>query len=634
MGIVRILPDKLANQIAAGEVVERPVSALKELVENALDAGATRIKVEVDAGGKKRIRVEDNGTGMDREDCLMALERHATSKLTRSEDLFSIKTLGFRGEALPSIASVSRFTLESRQKEAAFGVRVMVNGSKLRDVVEIQKAPGTTVLVENLFYNIPARRKFLRTTETELSWIVNLMTTYSFAHVDTFFSLAHNGKTLFSVTPVKTLKERIFQHYGRNLIEDLLPLDHTEGEFRFHGLISKPHVRKTSRNYQYLFVNGRLVRDKMLNHAIFEAYKEFGESRQYPVIFLFIECPSQEVDVNVHPAKTEIKFIHSNQVHQWVVEGMRNVLLTVPQVTPWRPKDRFQRGSSSEEQGPVPSQPKLPFTENRGSERETRSFLNAGPAVSGTGSDYQTGSATPYARFLREKQELFTETEAGGEDGGLSGKEEVKDPSSIVDHAVAARNEAPEIPRVIGQYKESFILAEEEDALLLIDQHVAHERILFDQIFESYREGNIETQLLLIPLTIDLTPAQVVRLEECLPLLKSFGFDLDRFDSNTFVIREIPAFLPDSNMQTMVLELIEKAQGKRGETAIEALIQHMAAMKACKAAVKINMRLNPEKMQHLVDTLYRSQTPLFCPHGRPIVLRMTDVEIEKNFLRR
>jgi len=248
LGKVRILPDKLANQIAAGEVVERPVSALKELVENALDANATSIKVEIEAGGKSKIRVEDNGIGMDREDCLMALERHATSKLTRSEDLFSIKTLGFRGEALPSIASVSRFTLESRQKDAEHGVQIKVHGTTLRDVAEIQKQPGTTVTVEQLFFNIPARRKFLRKTETELSWIVNLMTTYSFAHVDKFFSLRHNGKVLFQVSPVKSLKERIYQHYGKKFVDDLIPFNSEFGVFHIHGLISKPHVRKTSRN--------------------------------------------------------------------------------------------------------------------------------------------------------------------------------------------------------------------------------------------------------------------------------------------------------------------------------------------------------------------------------------------------
>ena len=622
MGVVRILPDKLANQIAAGEVVERPVSALKELVENALDAGASRISVEIEAGGKKRIRVEDNGVGMDREDCLMALERHATSKLTRSEDLFSIKTLGFRGEALPSIASVSRFTLESRHREAECGVKVTVHGSTLKDVRDIQKQPGTTVTVDNLFFNIPARRKFLRTTETELSWIVTLMTTFSFAHVDKDFSLFHNGKPLFQVSAVKTLKERIYQHYGRRLLDDLIPFDCQEGGFHIRGLLSKPHVRKSNRNYQFLFVNGRLVRDKVLNHAIFDAYREFGESKQYPVIFLFISCDSTEVDVNVHPAKTEIKFIHSNQVHGLVSDTLKQALTSIPQTTPWRQAKPLVEGRAEADQ-PQEVQEHIPLDR---------------PPVT-------YSESTPYAKFLREKEAFFGEPAEGSTQAFAS--RPIDSPSQETTSMQATSpervSEAPavegqtsglKIPRIIGQYKESFILAEDDDALLLIDQHVAHERILYDQIYESFTSGSIETQLLLIPQTIELTPAQIIRLEEAMELLGTFGFDLDRFDGNTFVIREVPAFLPEGDLQRMVIELVDKAQGEMGETAVEQMIQHMAATRACKAAVKINMRLTHEKMLHLVEELYRSNTPLFCPHGRPVVLRMTDLDIEKNFLRR
>ena len=617
MGIVRVLPDKLANQIAAGEVVDRPVSALKELVENSLDAGATRIIVDVDAGGKKRIRVEDNGVGMDREDCLMALERHATSKLTRSEDLFSIKTLGFRGEALPSIASVSRFSLESRRKDMSFGIRVSVSGSTLKDVREIQKQEGTTVTVEQLFFNIPARRKFLRTTETELSWIVNLMTTYSFAHVDKFFSLSHDGKLLFQVPPVKTLSERIYQHYGKTLIGELLPFDRHDGLIHIHGLLSKPHFRKTSRNYQYLFVNQRLVRDKVLNHAISDAYREFGESKQFPVIFLFIECPSDEVDVNVHPAKTEIKFINSGQVHDSVRDTLKETLLQIPQTTPWRPRGSQQDANAVISPPDIDAKQETLFSAS--SSRQTH---------------YEEPQTSPYSRFLRERNSFFGQDSSNQNlpeavpDDKLEQKPGFQPPTGALGSSLF------EAPRVIGQYKESFILAEDRDALLVIDQHVAHERILFDQIFESYRHNSIETQMLLVPLTIELTGAQVIRLNESLPLLRTFGFDIDRFDGNTFVVREVPGFLPHADVQSMVLELIEKAQGQTGETAIETLIQHMAATKACKAAVKINMRLTIDKMQHLVNELYRSQTPLFCPHGRPVVLRMTDFDIEKNFLRR
>ncbi|PIE01673.1 MAG: DNA mismatch repair protein MutL [Acidobacteria bacterium] len=614
MGRVRVLPDKLANQIAAGEVVERPVSALKELVENALDAHATSIKVTVDAGGKRRIRVEDDGVGMDREDCLMALERHATSKLNRSEDLFSIKTLGFRGEALPSIASVSRLTLESRQKEAEHGHRVTVHGSKIKDLKEIQKMPGTTVTVDQLFFNMPARRKFMRKTETELSWIVNLMTTYSFAHTDKFFSLTHNGKTLFRVTPVKTLKERIYQHYGKPFVDDLLPFQREFGPFKLHGLLSKPHVRKTSRNFQYLFVNGRLVRDKVLNHAIYDAYREFGETRHYPIIFLFLECPSDEVDVNVHPAKTEIKFIHPNDVHDHVRDTLKAVLVQIPQTTPWKTTARpeFNQRLSPAEHS-TSSQEQEPQVQTRFNFSRTGQSQDPGVV-------YQKSESTPYSRFIREHGQVFeTETQ----------NKPVIPPDQPSQETVHE-----ESPRVLAQYNDSFILAQEPGALLLIDQHVAHERILYDQVLESYTSGQLESQMLLIPQTFELTRAQSIRLEESMDFVRSFGFDIDRFDSQTYVVREVPAIVSGGQEAEMVVELIEKALGNRGETKVEAMIQHLAATRACKAAVKINMRLSLEKMQHLVDQLWKSKTPLFCPHGRPIVLRFTDEEIEKNFLRR
>ncbi|CAM2067646.1 DNA mismatch repair endonuclease MutL [Sulfidibacter corallicola] len=651
MGRIRVLPDHLANQIAAGEVVERPASALKELVENSLDAGADKIRVVLEAGGKRRLRVEDNGCGMDRDDCLMALERHATSKLTRAEDLFSIRSLGFRGEALPSIASVSRMTLESRRAEDESGVRVELNGSKLFKVTEISRPPGTTITVDQLFFNIPARRKFLRKTETELSWMVNLITQYSMAHIDKHFILEHNDRTIMDVTPVKSLKERIYQHFGKSMIDELVPFESQRDWLKVWGLTALPTLLKNSRNFQFLFVNGRLVKDKVLAHAIGEAYTGFGEGKIYPVIFLFLEVPSEEVDVNVHPAKTEVKFINANAVHDGVRDIVREALVAERADIPYRFREGYHEHPSEPSPTRVdpwsrPAQQQSPLP---GSDPASQSPLFQGgqrPPVA------PQGGPTPYDRFVRSHGEIQAREPAPGAPaatatapapGGDSQRPPGQAPPMAVRGQPAAENEhlfdeqqrkEMRMPRIIGQFRDSYILAEQDGDLLLIDQHVVHERILYDQISASLAAGAVERQALLVPQTIELTPAQIVDLEQVLPALRQFGFDLDPFDGNTYVIREVPIFLEGERLDTLVAELIEKARGERRETAIEAMIDHYAATKACKAAVKVNMRLTPEKMEHMLARLYESATPMFCPHGRPIVLRFSNEEIEKNFHRK
>ncbi|MDJ0838435.1 MAG: DNA mismatch repair endonuclease MutL [Acidobacteriota bacterium] len=641
MGSIRVLPDHLANQIAAGEVVERPASALKELLENSFDAGATEIRVILQAGGKRRIRVEDNGCGMDRDDCLMALERHATSKLTRAEDLFSIRTLGFRGEALPSIASVSRFTLESRTRDADAGVRVEVHGSKLSKVTEIPRNPGTTITIDQLFFNIPARKKFLRTTETELSWMVNLVTQYAIAHADKHFYLEHNGKVMIDVTPVKKLEERIYQLYGKKMLDRLVPVSFEKDWLNIRGLVSTPDVFKTSRAYQHLFVNGRLVRDRVLNHAISEAYAGFGEGKVYPIVFLFLDMPSTEIDVNVHPAKTEIKFISAGFVHHSVKDAVRATLVERKLTIPYRFREGYHQ-HPSEGRRPDPwSKPREQQTVLPDADPAKHTPLFAPPR-------HNPEPQGNYGRFMQDHGTLpaphadtrsgetpAPEPEAAAEQPTKSQTQPEPPPPPPADPGLfATQKEVLTRPRIIGQFRDSYILAEQEGDLLLIDQHVAHERILYDRIKEQLEEGTIERQGLLVPMTIELTPQQAVEMTQLLPKIRQFGFDLDAFDGNTFVIREVPTFAQNEPVEKLVVELVEKAQGQRRETTLEDIIDHFAATKACKAAVKINMHLTPEKMNHLLDTLWKTSSPLFCPHGRPIILRFSNEEIEKNFHRR
>lgn len=656
MGQIRVLPDHLANQIAAGEVVERPASALKELIENAIDAGATRVTVTLEAGGKRRIRVEDDGRGMDREDCLMAVERHATSKLTRAEDLFSIRTLGFRGEALPSIASVSRFCMESRTHEAEAGVKLEMNGSKLMKVSEISRNPGTTVTVDQLFFNIPARRKFLRTTDTELSWMVNLVTQYSFANLDKHFSLTHNGKLMIDVPPVNSLKERIYQHFGKQMVDELVPVAMERDWLQVGGMTSTPNYIKSSRQYQYLFVNGRLVKDRVLSHAITEAYEGFGEGpRRHPVVFLFLQMPSTEVDVNVHPAKTEVKFIHSNVVHDGVRDALRKPLLEMRITTPYRFREEYHAHPSQvigkrddpwnrarQQQQGLPGSgdgvgPLFDGGQSDASAAGTQAPGSPG-AASGSGADERAaGQPSAYERFRAR----HADTLGDGMSPQTTQALQQPVPPTQPPMTRPADNDGLfdgdphlQLPHIIGQFRESYILAEQAGDLLLIDQHVAHERILYDQVSRSLAAGEVERQQLLVPVQVELTPKQAVALREILDEVQRFGFDLDPFDGNTYVIREAPAFLGKENLEHLVVELIEKAQGKHGETALEAMIDHYAATKACKAAVKINMRLTSEKMLHLLEALWATDTPLFCPHGRPIILRFRNDEIEKNFLRK
>jgi len=562
--------------------------------------------------------------------------------------LFSIHTLGFRGEALPSIASVSRFTLESRPEDTPAGVRVQLNGPKIVKVEEIARNRGTSVSVENLFFNIPARKKFLRTTETELSWMVNLLTQYSIANRDKHFFLEHNGRVLLDVTPVETLEERIYQHYGKQMLDRLIPVSLTQDWLTVSGLVSTPDYFKTSRGFQHLFVNGRMVRDKVLNHAIAEAYEGFGEGRLYPVIFLFLSLPSTEIDVNVHPAKTEIKFINSGIVHHVVSNAIREQLVARKMTIPYRFRAGFHDHPSE-----TRARPADPWSVPRA----RQAALPGQDPIAATPLFSRPPSAeTPYARFLARQGDDACREPAGpayAVPAAAQGSQvRVETPMPAEDAATEAMasgatatgagaeqglfrdDPALSRPNVIGQFRDSFIVAEQEGDLLLIDQHVAHERILYDQISAELARGQVERQPLLVPITIELTPQQAVEREHLLPYVRRFGFDLDAFDGNTYVIRETPVFLEGQDVARVVVELLEKAQGTRSVTLIEAMTDHFAATKACKAAIKIRMRLTIEKMNHLIDTLWASSSPLFCPHGRPLILRFRHLEIEKNFLRR
>ncbi len=613
MGKIRILPDSIANKIAAGEVVERPASVVKELVENALDAGAGRVRVDVEAGGKKHIRVADDGGGMGRDDALLAFERHATSKLRQAEDLLSVATLGFRGEALPSIAAVSRLVLETRAAEEQAGTRVEVHGGRMLDVKEAGLPAGTSVTARDLFYNVPARRKFLRSESTELSHIASLVTHYALAYPGMGFVLATPTGDLLNVAPVSGLRERFFQVFGAETLEQMVDLGELRGELplsgsapgeepaasqglRLTGFVSRPQVQKANRNSIFIFVNRRLVRDRLILHALSEAYRNVIPPGTFPVALLFLEMPYEEVDVNVHPSKTEVRFRHQSLVHDFVRDALRQRLA---------------------ETRPVSTFPVTP-----------------GPVLAP-----QPAFTLQPPRPLPESGRLAFEAGAGGPGAGLhgaSGPERLWAPEAPpAEAAIPPPAEAPALGdlRPLGQLQESFIVAASPEGLWIIDQHVAHERVLFEQVLRK-RNGRqrLEGQQLLMPYILRLTPAQQAALEEIRAELEANGFEMEPFGHSTVAVKASPAGVPPQEIEKLLLELLDNREPVRSMS-METVTRRVAASVACHAAIKVNMPLDLRKMEWLLGALARTECPMSCPHGRPIVLKYSMREILKAFHR-
>jgi len=630
MGRIRVLSDNIANKIAAGEVVERPASVVKELLENSLDAGATEVRIETEGGGRRLIRLADNGVGMLRDDALMAFERHATSKLASIHDLDAIATLGFRGEALPSIASVSRLVLETRSAEEPTGARVEIAGGKIVACDEHAAPPGTVVTVRDLFFNVPARKKFLRSEQTELAHIASLVTHYSLAAPDKSFFLAHGGKELLNVSPVAGLRERVFQVFGSQTLEELIDLgerestrpDEAPARFALRGFISRPQVQKLNRNSIFLFVNGRLIRDRLLMHAIAAAYHNLIPPGTYPFALLFLHCDPGEVDVNVHPSKTEVRFRHSSFVHDFARDAMRQALM---------------------ESRPAPSVPTF-----------------AGPAPLA-----QPGARLPYSEFTQQIENLrFDEARPVWAEPAMQIEPAFTlQPSKAADPRLDFGGAAIEVPpqplrlptpethgplpyeepaqdlgslgdlRVLGQLHDSFILAAGRDGLWIIDQHVAHERILFEKVLAAQAAGRVEQQRLLMPLVIELTPAQQVEYARIADELAAAGFETEPFGNRTIAVQAAPADLAVGEIEKVLNEILEIAERELRRVSVEDLRRGIAASVACRAAIKINTPLDARRMEWLLRELAATKMPMSCPHGRPIALRYSTRDILKSFHR-
>jgi len=688
MGKIHVLPERVANQIAAGEVVERPASVVKELLENALDAGSTRIRIQVEAGGKKLIQITDNGCGMVRDDAMLAFERHATSKIKDTDDLLSISTLGFRGEALPSIASVARLHLETRAEEEAAGTVLEINGGKIIRVEEAGLPLGTSVTIRDLFFNTPARKKFLRSESTELSHIASLVTHYALAHPEKHFELHSATNALLVAPPVASHRERVYQVFGRETLDQLIPLAAVQpleriglpqpppwrraadtcgagapareassapseeshaadfGEVRLHGFVSKPEIQKLNRNSIFIFVNGRLIRDRLIQHAITEAYRNILPPTVYPVVLLFIEMPTAEVDVNVHPSKTEVRFRQQTVIHDFVRESARAALMKARPVPQFLTEIGAQPTASPGLSSPGLTHPPITQGAHSGDGFERAPWRDLYEPAAAGGFALQA-PAVP-ATTARLEFEGGIAVEANAAVSLARAPEATIAQPMIADQPIPDHGCAPPIPqepqpaptleslrtlRPLGQIRNSFILAVNEDGLWIIDQHVAHERVLFERVLRQRSAQKVESQRLLMPLVIELTPAQQAIFSDIAEELAHNGFEAEPFGARSVAVKIAPAGVDAAQIEHMLNEILEQLTREDQAINLEAVRTRIAASIACHAAIKVNMPLEQNKMEWLLAELAKTEHPMTCPHGRPVVLRYSMQDIQKAFKR-
>ncbi len=657
MSRIRILPENIANKIAAGEVVERPASVVKELVENALDAGARSIRVEVEAGGKRMMRVVDDGAGMSADDALLAFERHATSKLRTADDLLSIATLGFRGEALPSIVAVSRLLLETRVLGEEQGTRVEFAGGKVVSVKPAGLAPGTCVSVADIFYCVPARRKFLKSETTELGHIASLVTHYALAHPDRQFLLKTPTQEIIEAAPVESLSERVYQLFGRQALAELLEIptvtspvraaitepeiepDERAAEMGIRGFVSRPEVQRTNRNGIYIFVNRRLVRDRLILHAIHEAYRNIMPPNAFPAVLLFLELPYQEVDVNVHPAKIEVRFRHPQFVHDFTRDGIRQALTRARPIPSFPSATAPARAPAGFGGGEVGPETELPETSMRSAAAAAafggppRAIIPAAIPLEGAdAADAFQLSGAP----LRPEPQRFR-FESGNVIGVPASPDELAEQfreaaTQQLDTAPASADGLTDL-KPLGQVNSSFIVAVNAQGLWIIDQHVAHERVLFEQHLAARREGRVNGQRLLMPLVAELSPRQLVIFEQIAEELRANGFEVEPIGPRSVAIQAAPAGIAAADAERLLTEILDGVERENQAISMESLQAKIAASTSCHAAIKVNMPLDQKKMEWLLTELGKTECPMSCPHGRPIVLCYSVREIEKAFKR-
>jgi DNA mismatch repair protein MutL len=637
MARIHRLPLHLANQIAAGEVVERPASVVKELIENALDAGARRISIAIELGGKKSLRVEDDGEGMEAEDARLAIERHATSKIASPEDLGAIRTLGFRGEALPSIASVSHFVLRTRPRGGTTGTEIRVDGGTVSSQREVGAPEGTSIEVADLYYNLPARRKFLKSDAAESAQISRLVTQMALGYPEVGFSLTstastgsgqgpstgsgQGGRRLVECPPAAGAGERFFQLFGERL--DLIEVRKEAAGLQIHGYIAALGDQGPVRGAQNVFVNRRIVKDRTIAHAISEAYSVATIKERSPEVHLFIRIPADRVDVNVHPTKAEVRFLEQSLVHEVLRRALGEALgqgrAPELQLTGLAPRLTEPAPMS------IPGILSGATVGNRWSREPLGPWRNLmepwSPDERGTGTaqrDGRSGAALepgPTTSDIEPDRTLNNPAEPGRTSQNPAPPDAIR----------------PMIP--LGQFRDTFIIAIDDEGIAIIDQHVAHERVLFEQVMEKLTAGRLESQRLLTPILIEMSPAQRQALIPHAVTLDTFGFEIEEFGGDSVRLSAVPAVLDPSACEAAVRALAEDLEGLDRGSRVEDGLRKIAATMACHAAVKANYPLTTEKMRYILEELRRTAYSSVCPHGRPVVLRITRREIEKNFQR-
>ena len=625
MSKIKILPEILSNKIAAGEVVERPASVVKELVENALDADSTRIIIEVENGGRSLIRVSDNGSGMNRDDALLATERYATSKIYKDEDLFAIHTLGFRGEALPSIAAVSKFCMVTRDQTSQAGTEVMVDGGTIKKVSQVGAPLGTMVSVRQLFFNVPARRKFLKTVNTEMGHIADTVSSMALGRPDIQFRLIHNGKVIKNWSATGNDVDRVVDVLGKDIQNNLKKIEFTSDFLTIQGWISSPRVTRSTSRGIYLYVNRRVVRNRVIQHALFQGYGSRLMKGQFPVAVVFIHVPSDQLDVNVHPTKNEVKFARQKKIHD-AVAGVVAERLRLSDKPEWRPK-RF----------PEPDP------------------MDVESRVSESVSHFNIPKKQISTRYSRESG--ISAISPADESASLRPASGIQHPVSRTHHPVPSTQE-PASPwkqnlrftptpgqtklwtkkrfgdlKVIGQFHDTYILCESADRIVLIDQHAAHERIIFEQLKNRSQASKKSVQKLLLPETIDLGYREAKILEELIPDLNELGLEIEPFGGNTFVVKSVPALLENKEVKPLVIQIVEKMAQIGFTTGLEKAIDQCLILMACHGAIRANQKLSDEQIKGLLDQLDQCEQPSNCPHGRPTWITWSIKDLEKLFKR-
>ncbi|HOJ26559.1 MAG TPA: DNA mismatch repair endonuclease MutL [Candidatus Saccharicenans sp.] len=592
MARIKVLPAEVAQKIAAGEVVERPVSVVKELIENSLDAGATEIKIELEEGGKKLIRLQDNGCGLSQEDAVLCFKRHATSKLEKEEDLEHIATLGFRGEALASISAVSRLTLKTYNGEGDRGYQVEREGDRLIRFLEIAFPRGTMVEVRDLFFNLPARRKFLRGERSELNLITSYVTQAALAFPGVKFILVHNGRQLLNCPAVSTLEERVYQLYGRQLLDGLMAVDYEEGGYRLSGLSSRPFAGRADRQHQLFFVNRRPIKDRVLGAALTQAYLGMLDRQKSPECFLFLDLPYELVDVNVHPAKAEIRFKEPQAVFGLILRAIelaaRSESLIKPVMIGEAGRGEKRQPSKETSQPELNLQEKEEQKENdRGIEKELGEKIQA---------PEWAGQASQTWRQPGETQQ------------------------------VAESTATPRAGRhILGQYLNAYLVVTAEEGLMIVDQHNAHERILFEKFKKLDEEKGWASRQMLFPQVLELSPEEVLHLEELQEELAGLGFELESLGERSYSLRAFPDVFDEAR----ATEILRGILAEGGPERLKSKRDRMLATMACKAAIKAGQPLSQAEMEFLAAELFQTSQPGVCPHGRPIIVEISRDKIEK-----